>query len=371
MAAGLWSVVAILAWMLMVTQGSALPTRLDPLSWHIHEMLFGVVMAGVGGFLLTAIPNWTGRPAVTGSILLLLVTLWAAGRIACIISAWLPGWIAPAVDLSFPCALESVAARELVAAGNRRNYPLLLPLLVLGLANLLMHLESLNFFVPPGLGWRLGIAVVLVLISVIGGRIIPAFTRNWLSARGATRLPAPSGLVDRVALATLHAGLLLWCVLPTTAWVGGVLLLGSVANLVRLARWCGIATLAEPLLTILHIGYLWLVVGAGLLGWSLLSPSVPIAAPLHVLTIGAFGTMLLAVMTRATLGHMGRHLHADGVTVAIYLSVSSAMVLRVAAVWPTAWGQMTLSLASWCWVAAFLLFLVRYGPMLFYPRVAK
>src|SRR5208283_5815187 len=190
----------------------------------------------VGGFLLTAIPNWTGRAPVSGVPLGLLAATWALGRAACLVSAWLPVWAAPIADLLFPLALELVAARELLAANNRRNYPLLLPVVVLGAENLLMHLEALGVAVPAGLGWRLGIATVLILISVIGGRIIPAFTRNWLMARGATALPAPVGPIDRVALGTLHASLLLWAALPEATWVGVPLLLGAAANLWRLLR---------------------------------------------------------------------------------------------------------------------------------------
>jgi len=364
LAAALWSAIALVLSICALTGHLDLPSRFDPLSWHIHEMLFGFVMAGVGGFLLTAIPNWTGRAPVSGVTLGLLVAAWALGRAACLVSAWLPAWAAPVADLLFPLALELVVARELLAANNRRNFPLLLPLVVLGAANLLMHLEALGVAVPAGLGWRLGIATVLILISVIGGRIIPAFTRNWLTARGATALPAPVGPIDRAALGTLHAGLVLWAALPDAAWVGVLLLAGAAVNLWRLVRWRGGATMGEPLLLVLHVGYLWLVVGVTLLGLSLLCPAAPAAAALHALTAGAFGTMLLAVMTRATLGHTGRPLHADGATVAIYLLVGASAILRIAAAWPSAAAYDALIVAAVCWIAAFALFAVRYGPML-------
>ncbi len=364
LAAALWSAIALALGIGMLSGALHLPSRFDPLSWHIHEMLFGFVMAGVAGFLLTAIPNWTGRAPIAGVRLALLVAAWALGRAACLVSAWLPAWAAPVADLLFPLALALVVARELIAAGNRRNYPLLLPLAVLGAANLLMHLEALGAAVPPGLGLRLGIATVLVLISVIGGRIIPAFTRNWLTARGATSLPAPVGPIDRLALGTLHASLLVWSLRPDAPWVGVLLLLGAAANLARLVRWRGAATLTEPLLSVLHLGYLWLVAGVALLGLSLLSPAIPFAAAVHALTVGAFGTMLLAVMTRATLGHTGRGLHADGVTLAIYGLVTAAGVLRVVAAWPSAMAFHGLLVAALCWIAAFGLFVGRYGPML-------
>lgn len=368
LAAALWSAIALALWICMLIGEIDLPSRFDPLSWHIHEMLFGFVMAGVGGFLLTAIPNWTARAPVCGGRLSLLVAFWVLGRAACLVSAWLPVWVAPVVDLMFPLALELVAVRELIAAGNRRNYPLLVPVVVLAAGNVLMHLEALGVVVPPGLGWRLGVATVLILISVIGGRIIPAFTRNWLTARGAAWLPATTGWVDRVALGALHGALLLWSFLPQVGWVGALLLLGAAVNLWRLVRWRGTATVTEPLLLILHLGYLWLVAGTVLLGLSLLCPAVPATAALHMLTAGAFGTMMLAVMTRATLGHTGRRLHADGATVAIYVLVGIGAVLRVVAAWPSAASDDTLIGAAVCWIAAFTLFAAYYGPMLLMRR---
>ncbi len=184
LAAAGWAVLAMAVWLPLFSGEVELPSRFDPLSWHIHEMLFGFVMAAVGGFLLTAIPNWTGRAPVSGTPLAVLVGLWLLGRVACLFSALIPGWLVVGADLAFAAALEVVAAGELSAAGNRRNYPLLAPVIVLAIANLLMHLQSFGVAVPIGIGWRLGVAVVIVLISVIGGRIVPAFTSNWLNARG-------------------------------------------------------------------------------------------------------------------------------------------------------------------------------------------
>ena len=246
----------------------------------------------------------------------------------------IPGWLAAVADLAFAIALEAVAARELFAAGNRRNYPLLVPVIVLAIANLLMHLQVLDFAIPFGLGWRLGIAAMIVLISVIGGRIVPAFTRNWLTARGTRRVPPTSRMLDRLALGTLHAGMIAWTFLPDWPPVGVLLLLAAALNLARLAAWRGMAALPEPLLLILHVGYLWLVAGVALLGLSLFSDAVPAAAAVHALTAGAMGTMILAVMTRATLGHTGRALHADAMTITIFLLVTAAAGLRVVSAWP-------------------------------------
>jgi uncharacterized protein involved in response to NO len=368
LAAAGWAALVMLVWLPLLSGDLDLPTRFDPLSWHVHEMLFGFVMAAVGGFLLTAIPNWTNRPPIAGQPLALLISLWLLGRIACLVSASLPGWLAPALDLAFPVALEAVALRELIAARNRRNYPLLVPVPLLALANLLTHLRALGVAVPFGLGWRLGIAVVIVLISVIGGRFIPAFTRNWLNARGLAPVPPPVDMLDRAAVVVLLTAMIGWTFLPDWRPVGVVLLIAAALNLARLSRWRGFATVEEPLLLALHVGYLWLVAGTALLALSLLTDAVPYPAAVHALTAGAMGTMTLAVMTRATLGHTGRVLRADVVTMVIYALVSVAAVLRIVAAW-VAQGQMDLlEVAVLAWVGAFGLFAAEYGPMLLAPR---
>jgi uncharacterized protein involved in response to NO len=368
LAAATWSVLALALWLALSAGDADLPSRFAPLTWHIHEMLFGFVMAAIAGFLLTAIPNWTNRAPMAGTPLAVLAVLWLLGRLACLFSALSPVWLAPVVDLAFPLALEAVAARELIAAGNRRNYPLLTPLIVLALANMLMHLQALGVAVPAGLGWRLGIAAVIVLISVIGGRIIPAFTRNWLRMHHISdAAPAPA-ILNRIALATLHAGMIGWAFLPDSAPAGVLLVAAAVANAARLSGWRGAAARAEPLLVILHVGYSWLVAGAALLGLSLLSGAVPLAAAVHALTAGAMGTMILAVTTRATLGHTGHALHADAATIAIFALVSVSAALRVIAAWPIGaqWG--VIAIAGVAWIGAFALFLVRYGPVLLAAR---
>ena len=364
LAAATWSMLALAAWLAMFSAGIDLPSRFDPMTWHIHEMLFGFIMAAVGGFLLTAIPNWTNRAPVTGAPLAVLAALWLLGRLACLTSAVLPGWLAPVADLAFPLALEAVAARELLAVGNRRNYPLLAPVMVLAIANLLMHLQALGVAIPIGLGWRLGIAAVSTLIAVIGGRIAPAFTRNWLRLRGIPDLPPPSGVLDRTALGALIAGMIGWTFLPDWQPIGVLLLIAAALNAARLAGWRGIATHPEPLLLILHVGHLWLVTGIALLGVSLLTDAVPVAAAVHALTAGAMGTMILAVATRATLGHTGRTLHADAATTTIYGLVSAAAALRVLAAWPIDMQTDLIAVSGLAWIGAFGMFLVTYGPIL-------
>jgi uncharacterized protein involved in response to NO len=325
-------------------------------------------MAAIAGFLLTAIPNWTGRLPVSGSPLALLAGLWLLGRVACLISALVPPWIAITADLSFPVALIGVAAREIVVGRNWRNLPMVAPVSVLGIANLLMHLEADGVAVPSGLGWRLGLAAVIVLISVMAGRIVPSFTRNWLAKRPGSDLAAGHGRIDQVALGILHAGLIGWAFLPEFRPIGLLLLVGAAINLWRLLRWRGIATTAEPLLLVLHVGYAWLVLGVALLGLAVLGADVPFSAAIHALTAGAIGTMILAVMTRATRGHSGRDLSADRVTVLIYGLVSLAAITRIAAAFGVAWTMPLLIISASLWIAAFAGFVFGYGPMLILPR---
>jgi len=369
LAAGTWAIVAIAVWLAMFLGYFHLPTRFDPLAWHIHEMLFGFVMAAVGGFLLTAIPTWTGRLPVRGRALALLAGLWLLGRIACLISADLPAWLAVVADLSFPVALLAVAAREIIVGRSWRNTPMIVLLAVFIIADLLMHLESLGMSVPSGLGWRLGLAAPILLISVIGGRIIPNFTRNWLIKRHSARLPAAHSAVDRMAVGLLGAGLIIWAVLPNFRVAGMILVIAAIVNAWRLARWVGGSTWAEPLLFMLHLGYAWVVIGIALLGLSILDAGVPVASAIHALTAGAIGTMILAVMPRVTLGHTGRDLTANRATVSIFVLISAAAITRVAASWNPDDMMILLALSAVSWIAAFGLFEIVYGPILVGCRV--
>jgi uncharacterized protein involved in response to NO len=369
LAAGIWSATALGLWIAVLASGATLPSRFDPLAWHMHEMIFGFALAAVAGFLLTAVPEWTARQPLQGLPLAGLAGLWLLGRGACLFSALLPVWLSVAADLAFPVALAAVIAREIAAGRNRRQLMMTAPPAVLAIADLLMHLEAAGAAVPSGFGWRLGLAALGVLVSVIGGRIIPSFTRNWLARRGLQRLPAVPGLVDRAALGCLHGGLLGWALFPDSGPIGWLLLLGAAFNLLRLSRWRGLTTLAEPLLFVLHVGYAWLIVGAALLGAATLRIGPAPSAAIHALTAGAVGTMTLAVMTRASRGHTGRDLTADRATLWIYLLVSGAAVARVAAAVSPLSTMPLLQGSAALWIAAFTLFVLHYGPMLLRPRV--
>ena len=341
--AAAWAAIAVPVWLAAYVHGYALRGPLPAIFWHGHEMVFGFGFAAVAGFLLTAIPNWTGRLPVRGMALGGLVSLWLGGRIAMLV----PG--AALLDLAFPAALIAVVARELVAGRNWRNLPMLVALALLFAGNVLFHLGIYA-------GLRLGIATLLMLIALVGGRIVPSFTRNWL-AKAHLAPPAPEGALDRVALLVTLLALAAWVGrAPFSSWF---LLGAGVALAARLSRWRGLSTVREPLLFILHLGYGWLALGLILLG---LDPGS--SAALHALTVGAIGTMTLAVMTRASLGHTGRALVADGATLAIYVLVTLAALLRVASSFAGAQAVPLTSLAGIAWSGAFATFALHYAPFL-------
>jgi len=363
--AALWSAAAVPAWLMSFSGHAALPGALAPFIWHAHEMVFGFGFAAVAGFLLTAIPNWTGRLPLRGARLAALAGLWLAGRLALLLSTPLGPHAAAAIDLAFPAALIAVVARELIAGRNWRNLPMLAALAALLCGSLLVHLQAIGLAYTALLGNRVGIATLLMLVALIGGRIVPSFTRNWLAKhRPGGALPAPAGRLDLAALAATFAALAAWVASPGGAVAPWLAFAASLALGLRLARWRGLATLGEPLLFVLHAGYGWLVFGFALLGLSGVVPLVPHSAAVHALTVGAIGTMTLAVMTRATLGHGGQPLTASRATVLVYLLVTLAALLRIAA--PVAGGAflaLTWAAAA-AWSGAFLLFAASYRDLL-------
>ena len=362
--AGIWAPLSMGLFIAMFEGYIALPTAFDAIAWHYHELLFGYVAAVIAGFALTAIPNWTGRLPLQGTPLLILVLLWLAGRVAVAFSGLIGVWAAAAVDLLFLAALAAVIMREIVAGRNWRNLPLVAAVILLFLCNALIHYETLSLIDSGGRAQKFSIAVVIVLITLIGGRIIPSFSRNWLAKRGAARLPASFGRFDRLAIAATLVALIWWTAAPPGPVTGAMTALAAALNLARLARWQGFATRAEPLLWVLHLGYLWIPAGLLLLALASWLQEIPQSSAIHALTIGAIGTMTLAVMSRATLGHTGQPVRAGaGLTIA-YLLVTAAAVLRITA---SMWDGLFLpfvSAAAVAWIAAFLFYLAVCGRVL-------
>ena len=369
--AGLWAALAMILWIMLLSGYAVLPTAFDPVSWHAHEFLFGYLAAVMAGFLLTAVPNWTGGLPVTGWPLGGLAALWLLGRIAVAVSAHLTPISVALIDLSMPVVLAAAMGREIVAGKNWQNLPVMgLLTLYIG-ANVLFHTEAATGnYAADGTGERLGLAAAIMLIALVGGRIVPSFTRNWLVRRADTTLPAPPmQRFDKLALVILAAALILWIAAPLTRAAGLALALAGVLHLVRLAHWAGHRCTAEPLVWVLHVGYAFIPLGALAVAAAILMPAGPGAVTAqHLWTAGAVGVMTLAVMTRATLGHTGQALSAGPGTLALYLLAILAVLTRAVAGMFVANAAWIYALSGLCWIGAFGGFAALYGPVLLHRR---
>jgi uncharacterized protein involved in response to NO len=363
----LWAIAVVGLWIQALAGAIELPTLFDPLSWHRHEMLFGFLGAVIAGFLMTAIPNWTGRLPIAGPRLAGLVMMWIAARLAIFFSASLGGATAVVLEAAFLLTLAGVCAREVLIARNS-NVSVVGVVLLFGIAAVVDQLDILGIMATDGLGWRAGFALVLILVTLIGGRIIPSFTANWLIKQGQNRLPGQATTFDYVTIAATVLALGCWAFQIEASLAAALLFMAGLLQVGRLARWGGWRTTREPLVLILHVSYAWLPIGLLLLGWSIVDMDVPGTAGLHALGAGAMASMVLAVMTRATLGHTGRELHAGKGTVIIYSLATIGAAVRVAAAWLPLDYLLAIKLAGALWAAAFLLFLALYGPKLVGPR---
>ncbi len=363
--AALWAALSMLLWIGLWAGVWDAPMALDPLDWHVHEMLFGYGGAVLAGFLLTAVPNWTKRPPLTGAPLVALSLLWLAGRLAGL-GPW--GWPTALLDLSFLALLGGVMTRDIVIAGNRRNLPVVGMVGLLWLANLLFYRDVIQGQAGfDGAGTRMGVAVLIGLICLIGGRIIPAFTTNWLKAQSHEALPRPFGQADAAILLASAAGLTLWVITPSA--IAGLALIGlSGAHLWRLSRWCGWATRSEALIAALHLAYGFIPLGFALTGLALMGAPIPVQAGLHAWTVGAIGGMTLTVMIRATLGHSGLPLQAGRPEVAFLLLILVAALTRILSGLGL-WDMAMMQASAVMWAAGFALFALRYAPVMVTPRM--
>ncbi len=357
----------------------SVPSAFPPTAWHAHELLFGFMPAIIAGFLLTAVPNWTGRPPVAGWLLGGLVALWTAGRVAIAVSTYLDPTVTAALSISFPIVLAAVIGREILAAKNRRNLKIVAVLLGLALTDALFHYE-IGQFGRPKIAQTLAVALTLLLLMIIAGRILPFFTTNWLKQNRAGALPSAFGRFDIVAMLASSTALLAWVALSqietTAPWVrplvGSVMIAAAAINFLRQARWTPHRTFAEPLLAILHIAYVFVGLGFLLLGLGVLRDNYEFAtAGLHAWTSGAIGTMMLAVMTRVSRGHTGRALTAPAGTVVLYVAILVATGARIAAGLNPEATFVFLPIAGVAWVVAFGGFAILYGGMLTSPRADR
>jgi uncharacterized protein involved in response to NO len=362
----LWAALAVLLWLPLYAGEIALPSAFAPLDWHMHEMLYGYVGAVVAGFLLTAVPNWTGQLPINGAPLAGLAALWLAGRVAVFTSARTGTTAAAILDIAFLALLASMMLREIVAGKNWRNLRVIGIVGVLIAGNVIFHVEA-ALTGAVEYGTRIGVAAVIGLIMLVGGRIIPSFTHNWLVKENPGRVPAKFSRFDAASLAVAGLSLAVWVVAPAAEIAGLLLLLAGVLQAIRLARWAGDRTAAEPLVLVLHVGYAFVPLGFWLTGAAALWPaSVPLSAGIHAWMAGAVAMMTLAVMTRATLGHTGNGLTASRGTQAIYVCACAAALARIAAAFFP--SLVLLHVAAGAWVLAFGGFAVVYGPLLLRAR---
>ncbi|MES2846092.1 MAG: NnrS family protein [Pseudomonadota bacterium] len=364
LAASAFAAVAVPLWMAVRLDGVALTGPFAPRDWHIHEMLFGYGSAVLAGFLFTAIPNWTGSLPKSGRPLMALAGLWLAGRLAVGWGLGLPPIAIMALDCAFLLALTTLAGIEIFAGRTWGNVKLLVPVTGFLVANVTFHAGNIRGM-GSEIGTRLGFAMLAVMILLIGGRIIPSFTRNWLAKLPPGPMPVPFNRFDGTSLVMAAGALVLWVGLPDGALTGTALLVAAGVQAVRLARWQGVRTGRNRLLLMLHLAFAALILGLFATGLAAFGPALH-ATGAHLLGIGGIGGMTVAVMMRASLGHTGRALQAG-----VPLTAPFALILLAAIARTALPGEVALWLAAILWTLGFVLFLSRIGPALWQANPAK
>lgn len=365
-----WAVLALVGLIAALSGAGWTADALPLYRWHGHEMLFGFVTAAVAGFLLTAAPTWTSTKPISGRPLAGLVLLWIAGRVAVSPFAGLASTPAVLVELAFLPVLAVALAVALIKTRNARNYPFLLLLGLLFAADAAFHASAAGWLSLPFDPLHFAANVVLVIVVVVGGRIVPAFTRNALVRAGIKSSIAPSPGLERASLVAIGAVLVLDIVAPGTLIAGAAAASAAALVAARLAGWNGLRTIRMPIVLILHVGYGWVAAALALKGIWLLAAAPWAANWLHAQTAGVFGTMILAVTTRVALGHTGRALVVHRAITAAYGLVVAGALVRVLGPSLLPLGPVhVLACASALWAGAFVIFLAVYAPILIGPRV--
>ncbi len=367
--AALQAAVMLPVWLLTFFGILSVGSNWNPVVWHAHSMVFGFAGAAIGGFLLTAVPNWTNSHHVSGKPLMVLFAVWLAGRVATAFAGGLPPLLVAVLDLGYLPILAALLAKPLIEAKKWRNIAFLPILTVMWLADLCVHLEALIGSNTGLKGIYLGLFVVLLMIVIVGGRIVPSFTENWLRMQGQPIRMVPVDWIEKGGAAgSLILAAIAQLAAPSSPVAGLLALLAAGVHGYRLSRWHGLKTFSSPILAVLHVGYFWMVLGFALLGLSAFIPDFPASAAVHALTAGSVGTMVMGVMSRAALGHSGRPLQLAPATVVAYALISLGALLRVVA--PVIPGAMTiLTLAGGLtWMAGWVVYAVVYFPITTLPR---
>lgn len=367
--AGVFAALVVPVWLLVLATGTTPLPGLPAALWHGHEMFFGFVVAAISGFLLTAIPSSTARRGFAGAPLLVLGGAWLAARVVFSLAALLPFALVAALELALLPLLAGLLAPPLLRERNR-NLPMLAVLLALWIADAAFLAAFAR--ADAGLAHRALLAtldVVLLLVTIVAGRVVPAVTASSLRRRDASFTTRSRRGLER-ALPLLMLAVLVADAWPSPAWLAAVLaLVAAVLHAWRLAGWGSLQTGAVPILWVLHVAYAWLPLGFLLKAAALLSSAPWAAHWLHAFGIGVVATLILGVTTRTTLGHTGRALAAGPATAAAYGLLALAALFRVVASawWPSQYFAMLL-LAAGCWSAAWGIYLGVFGPMLLRPR---
>lgn len=367
LAASLFALLSIPLWIFFLAGKASFHPAGGVLFWHAHEMIFGYAVAVIAGFLLTAAARWTDRPTAEGAPLFALVALWSAGRIGFFLSEHLSPWLLLAIDGAFLPALLLTLARPILGARDRRNYPILVLLAGLSFANIWMHGEVCGFF-SSGVraGSHLALYGITWLLLLIGGRIIPLFTRNATRAPGIVSSP----VAERIALGSVLALALAEAGQAPPLLLAGLSALLAFSVLFAQRRWGLRASLAHPLLWSLHLGYFWIAIAFLFQCLQYLGAPVLPSSALHAVTIGALGTLTLSMMARVTLGHTGRMIVSSPLTTLSFLCITLAALSRV--LLPELnprWLVPSWHSTAFFWSLAFLFYLLRYTPLLLRPRV--
>lgn len=362
MAAASVAFLNMLLWIGYLTGLIELHSAFSPSMWHLHEMMFGFVGAAIAGFLLTAVPNWTGRPNLRGLNLASLFALWLLGRVVTFYSEYTGIYFAAIVDLPFFFILSVYIYKEILATGNKRNLPIAIMVFMFGCANALIYAEYIWDFEAAHYGYRFSILLVSMLVMLIGGRVIPNFTANWLKQQGSEIRPALMGKFDIFCIFASLLGLLAWVMMPENAYTGVFLVMAGGLQAVRLSRWQMAAVVGNVMLLILQIAYLWLVVGLIALGLQVSLQLEMLDLPIHALTVGAFSTMIMGMMTRASLGHTGRKIVASRLTLIAFICIQISAISRVLSGFSDIFHDQFLHLSALAWMLCFALFIFEYAP---------
>lgn len=366
---GAYALIMIPWWMYRFAHSSVSFGGLPAIYWHAHEMIFGFVMAAIAGFLLTAVPSWTGERGFAGWPLMIAAALWAAGRVAMSAAGATPFWLLAVAELALVPCLLALLAPPILRTRNR-NLPVLAVLVVLWLidAAFVVGVARGDTLLAAG-AMRLAIDFALVLVTIIGGRIVPTFTASALRRRGETVSTITRKPLEYVVIGLMIA-IAIVDIFAAQAWLSGVLAaLAALAQAMRLAGWRSFRTGGEPILWVMHLAYAWIPLGLALKACALLGDFTWASKWEHALGAGALATMILAVMTRVALGHTGRALSVSRVIAVAYLLLTCATLLRVfgIALFPEHY-LLTLTVAGIAWMLAFGIFLVVYAPILWWPR---